>query len=379
MRRIALLLLIASVPITGCTHVQLRRGAVNQADTLADVHQQQVLDNLARFVVNYNAYPSFAFPNQANAGVNDTGSTQLTPGWGRAATPGTFWLNAIGLQFLGQRQVQEAFVLSPINDPRKLELMRCAYQRAVSSAGFGPESQNCPDCEASFNKFYTGDTNGKISDKAQGKITSDCLANQPPWFCVGRRRDVPRCCRYTGHCGDVYIWVGAEGVDQLTKLTIMILDFATNPTPTGLNKTVTYYIDEHGIPTTQKLSVGQVSASVGIDELPASLLSVDQATEVDIEKQLKVQLAEVENRIKVVNGQQGLEPIGKDSPRAQEYKDLLERQAILKNKIDYLDEQLKTPELKKRFTTTPQGTLEFGPSLFQLRNQLQQVTPGPTL
>ena len=57
---------------------------------------------------------------------------------------------------------QESFVLTPINDPRKLELMRCAYQIAVSSCGYGVPSRNCPDCQARFNTFYTGDPEGNI-------------------------------------------------------------------------------------------------------------------------------------------------------------------------------------------------------------------------
>lgn len=48
----------------GCTHMHLHRSTVRQAGTLDDIYQQQVLDNLAKFVYDSNSLPHFAFPNQ---------------------------------------------------------------------------------------------------------------------------------------------------------------------------------------------------------------------------------------------------------------------------------------------------------------------------
>jgi len=56
----------------------------------------------------------------------------------------------------GSRTNQAAWTLAPVTDPRKLELMRCAYQRVISQCGLGYESVACPDCRKRFNKFYTG-------------------------------------------------------------------------------------------------------------------------------------------------------------------------------------------------------------------------------
>src|SRR4051794_11674873 len=53
----ALALLLASV---GCTSVQLRNNTLSQAEAVHQVQQQQVLDNLAMFVVNPNAVPFFS-------------------------------------------------------------------------------------------------------------------------------------------------------------------------------------------------------------------------------------------------------------------------------------------------------------------------------
>ena len=41
--------------IVGCTHVQLQKDTVQQARTLSDIYQQQVLDNLAKFVYDFNS------------------------------------------------------------------------------------------------------------------------------------------------------------------------------------------------------------------------------------------------------------------------------------------------------------------------------------
>ena len=62
-RRLALgLAVAAALAGTGCTHVQLRKNTVNQADTLSEIYQQQVLDNLAMFVYDYYSLPHFAIP-----------------------------------------------------------------------------------------------------------------------------------------------------------------------------------------------------------------------------------------------------------------------------------------------------------------------------
>ena len=48
-----------------------------------------------------------------------------------------FVFSTLGLNFGGQRTCLESYTLTPVNDPRKLELMRCAYQKAVRSCGIG--------------------------------------------------------------------------------------------------------------------------------------------------------------------------------------------------------------------------------------------------
>ena len=45
----------------------------------------------------------------------------------------------------------------------------------------------------------------------------------PGWFHVGRKRDVPKDACYVGHCGNVFVWVGPEGREELTEFTLTVM------------------------------------------------------------------------------------------------------------------------------------------------------------
>jgi hypothetical protein len=378
MKRLVPLVVVISQLLMGCTDSQLRKNVVRQSLSVTEIAEQQVLDNLAMFVCSPNSLPSFAFPNQAGLFVTDTGNFGLTPTWQRFAQSssplnGLFLFNSLGLSLTGQRQAQDAFTLTPINDPRKLELMRCAYQRAVASCGIGTVSQKCPDCQPIFNKFYTGDPNGDILDHAHGTTTSECLKDRPCWFQYGSKKCVPKKCARVGHYCDVYVWVGPEGEDDLTKLTLMILDYAFNSPPVSLSKQVVYYIDEYGIPTQQKLAVGQVTATVAIDENNVSLLNTSTQDEVRIQQVVKSRLKKVRQTLteladKITKEEKAAPKTAdekgagapKNDPHFEQYKQLLDEELTLENKLEYLNEQLRTPGLRQRFypvgpapTTTP--------------------------
>jgi len=151
----------------GCAHHQLRFVTTKQAHTVEDVHTQQVLDNLAKFAANPNAMPHFSWPNAGSSNVNST----LTGGTGFNFSPQrlTSWM----FNFGGTRAAGQSYTMTPINDPRKLELMRCAYQRAISSCCCTGESGSCPDCEKRFNKFYLGsESPSKVRETINGKSMS---------------------------------------------------------------------------------------------------------------------------------------------------------------------------------------------------------------
>jgi hypothetical protein len=355
---------IAGLFLAGCTDVQLRKNTERQAWTVGEIQQQQVLDNLAMFVYDPNSLPSFSYPNQSGSNVTDSGNAGFTSGWSRI-TQGPqardFLLGALGLSLTATRTAQEAFTLQPVNDPRRLELMRCAYQRAVATCGCGPESTSCPDCQAIFNKFYTGDPNGNIAEHARGTVTSECLKS-PCWFHTGCKKCVPKHCPCIGHFGDVYVWVLPDGRDQLSKLTLAILDYAINNAPVGLSKQVVFYLDEYGVPTQQRLAVGQVSATVAVDEQNASLLNTSSAEEVRVEQVIKTRLKQVTEdldelaeKIKKASESEGksggdkARSSPKNDPDFEKYKALLAEQQTLQDKLAYLREQIRTPGLKQQF------------------------------
>ncbi|HET6881593.1 MAG TPA: hypothetical protein VFI31_15625 [Pirellulales bacterium] len=404
MRRSLLLVALALGACGGCTHVQLRKNTVRQALTVADIHQQQVLNNLAMFVYDPNSLPTFSYPNQSASNVTDTGSIDGSGDITRAPL-GFLWLSSLGSMFSASRQAQEAFTLNPVNDPRKLELMRCAYQKALGGC-FGTQmSEHCPDCQTIQKKFYTGDPDGDIDAKANGIVTSNCIDSKRCWFHYSCKKCLPKytsCLPVGHHCG-VYVWVEPNGRDQLTRLTLTILDYALNSPPVPITKTVTYYIDEYGIPTTQAASVGVVSASVQYDETPASLMNMSPAEEVRLEQVLKARLLQVslalrdvEQRLNLKRARAGSAADDKDSaaargnptlgdarpgqavtdPDSARFASLLAEQDSLHAKLRYLAEQLRVQTLKHPYVAA--GPPPAVPSSI-LPFQLQQRALTPVL
>jgi hypothetical protein len=354
---------------------QLRKNCVSQAVAVHDLQQQQVLDNLAMFVHDPNSMPYFSYANQSGAQVNDQANAGASAGWGRVnlypqalqanpvtSVPFPFLLSAIGLSGGAQRSQQEAFTVTPVNDPRKLELMRCAYQKAVANCGRGAVSGDCPDCETRFKVFYTGDPNGNVRQAANGIVTPEFLNSSCCWFHVGCKKCLPKhcdCIAVGEYCG-CYVWVLPEGQDQLTKLTLAILDYAVHDPPVKRTKEVVYYIDENGLPTTSAASVGKVTATVAIDERVQGLISTGQTDQARIEQYLDFQHKHLTEQLAVTTN-------------PQERKALLEEQQRLQTKIDFLREQLRAGGLREQYYPRPPSPA--GPNLLQL-DMYQNTLPN---
>jgi hypothetical protein len=334
----------------------LRKNSVKEAATVGDIQTQQVLDNLAMFVCNPNAMPYFSFPNQSSAGITDTGSAAAAPSFARTVS-GILTLSL-------SRQAQEGFVVTPVNDPRKLELMRCAYQKAVASCCGREPSTTCPDCQTRFKMFYTGDPNGDIRANVNlsGAVTSECLKSDHCWFHVGCEKCAHKCgtCDLIGHYCGVYVWVGPEGRDELTKLTLAILDFAYNSQPVQLTKQVVYYLDAYGLPTTQVTSVGMVTATVGVTEQNQGLLNTPRPDEARIEQALDYRLRSIRERLDAT----------KD---ADERTALLGQQQLLQDKLDFLHEQLRVGGLKEQYH--PSQATSTGSGILGLQQGLNILAP----
>jgi hypothetical protein len=395
-----ILILAACIALAtaGCTHVQLEKNTVNEAYSVGDLEQQQVLNNLAMFVYNYNSMPYFSFPNQGATVVTDQGNAGVTAAWGRPITSGgtatsapkkfgDFLLTAIGMSGSAQRSNQESFVLTPINDPRKLELMRCAYQIAVSSCGYGTPARNCPDCQARFNTFYTGDPDGNIRDSAAGTITSECLKSNFCWFCSGCEKQVPKhCpCQMVGHYCGVYVWVPPEGRDELTRLTLAILDYALHEPPVRLTKEIIYYVDDLGLPTLQKDAVGTVRATVAINERSEALINISAADELRIEQQLDARLKALRARLAEVQAASKAKPDEKPAPGgaakgSSEESQLLDAIDLVEHKLQFLDSQLNHGGIREQFYRGGVAPPPFSviPQLLQQQNALGAPATLPT-
>jgi len=412
-------LLVAS---GGCMATRLQNNSDDAAVTVGSLQQQQVLDNLAMFVYDPNSLPYFSYPNQGTAIVSDQEAAGATPSLGRIAGNGTlstvqktvggtstangqtvtttnnllpahlgdFMLTALGFSTSGQVTNQQSFTLTPINDPRKLELMRCAYQLAISRCGCRQPANGCPDCQSRFNTFYTGDPDGNIQQTSAGTVTSECLKSPYCWFHVGCKKDVPKHCECTpvGHYCGVYVWVTCEGRDELSMLTLAILDYALHDPPVRLNKQVSYYVDVFGLPTLQKDAVGTVNAQVGINERPESLLNIPEAEAVRIEQLLQQRLKFLQQQLDALNakdeeaackgGDKGAPAGGKGgaNPAIQQ---ILDEMDAIRRKLYFLDETLRSGALKEQFFRGSGAPVAPFSIIPQLQQAINAQTPPPPL
>lgn len=320
---------------TGCMHIPLRNNTANQARTVSDLYQQQVLNNLAMFVDDSNSLPHFSYANQGSTGITDQGTLGLAPTWGAGFVFSTFTS-----PFTGQRTGFSNFTLTPVNDPRKLELMRCAYQKVVAGCCGGEPSMLCPDCQTRFKIFYTGNPDGQIRDSANGVVTSECIG-QSCWFGFGCKKCVPRDCDciLVGQYCDTYVWVLPGGRDELAKLTLAILDYAQNNPPQQVQKTVEYYLDERGLPTTFANAVSKVTAQIGVSEKNLSLLNQPREDEVGLRDTIEKELDDINAEIAEADAKNHTAVLARLLPQKEQ----------LQAKMHYLDLQLKSGALKEEY------------------------------
>ena len=257
---------------SGCTSWQLRKNTLSQMQTVHDIQQQQVLDNLAMFVCNPNSFPYFSIASQGTSAIADTGTLAVGNMWEKASNVFSFF--QLTVNPTASRQATENWTLNPINDSVKLSVMHCAYQRAVGSClGISPSCID-PNCNALFEQFYPppkptlsldidatcptpcGVEQGQPSagtsaprsaglSHVPGIVTPWGLTPSCCWFCWGPKPSVPDDfdSNFIGQYHNTYVWVPRQGRDQLTKLTLLILDIAyydpaPEPTPPTVQMTL---------------------------------------------------------------------------------------------------------------------------------------------
>jgi hypothetical protein len=219
---------------TGCTHVALRDDTVRTSSTLTDLQFQQVLDNVARFQDNPDTVPSFAVANSGTVSVLDVASAGVSPTYSPTLTflqqgGGAFPILSLLFPFSAQRSVTENWSLTPITDADNLRRLRCAYRLLV----MGDATPNFDFCRKQMKEFFTGEEAALVD-------------YYPPrgWYGVGTKKDVPKCACYVGHHCNTYVWVTAEGMNDLALFAMGALDLATGKLRTPQRTVVRKYKGE---------------------------------------------------------------------------------------------------------------------------------------
>jgi len=208
----------AFVLFAGCQHVQLENHTLRQASTLTDLQYRQVLSNIALFAQNTDALPFYATAGTGTTSIQNTLGARGTFNWDLFSNAGiaTLWFfDKASAEVDPSTQAQEQWTTSCVLNPDELSLMRCIYQKVVGV-------RDC-ECEKKLCDFF-----------GTKKFNYYCEAMQPGWYSVGCRKEVPKEACYVGRYGKVFVWVTPDGLDDLTRITLAILDIATiQPTAIG--------------------------------------------------------------------------------------------------------------------------------------------------
>ncbi len=230
------LVLIGLLPtLGGCaTHLALRDDTVRVSNTLTDLQYKQVLDNVARFHDDPDTVPSFAVASAGTVAVNDQTGAGASPTYaptlpfslqGGGALP----ILSLLFPFTAQRTAAENWSLTPITDADNLRRLRCAYRLLV----MGEATPNHDFCVKQMKEFFAGE--------------EAALADYYPprgWYGVGGKKDVPKDACYVGCHGGTYVWVTAEGRNDLALFAMGALDLATGKLRTPQRTVVRTYKGE---------------------------------------------------------------------------------------------------------------------------------------
>jgi len=209
--------LALAVSCAGCTHLQLSRSTLRQAGTITDLEYKQVMSNLASYHCNPDVLPHFAVVGTGGTSITDLGGVNVELEWDATS----LIRELLGLQ--ATREVQEQWTLAPVVNPDKLRAIKSIFQLVAMGHTTDPEADT-------LLTSFLGE--GYMQWIHQG------------WYCVGRREHVPTNACYVGHAGGTYVWVTPDGLEGLSRLTLVILNVATldpNPSPEEPTKTVEKY------------------------------------------------------------------------------------------------------------------------------------------
>ncbi|WP_435009214.1 hypothetical protein P12x_000464 [Tundrisphaera lichenicola] len=266
MRPAWFLLAIGLTCLSGCTTSRLRQRTINQGGTLPELQYQQVLDNLALFSVNPSSIPWHVNLREGTTQVTDSlsGGALVDLGPPVSTQP----------QLFGSRTAVAQWGMSPVIDTTELRLLRIAYRRAhgipdmpdpefvdelahdlkdqfASNTDLVNETELFYEDLSRANRDFRileartvtandtgfcgefgpldGDRSPLVRNTCRKveSIRRDLARIGPGWFHTGGRRDVPKDACYVGQSGDRYVWVCADGREQLTQFTLTVLKLSS--------------------------------------------------------------------------------------------------------------------------------------------------------
>jgi hypothetical protein len=221
MKKITAVAFFAIACNSGCTIASLERRTLNQNGTTSDIRYQEVMDNLAMVAHEPSKLPSYSSIYSGTISVQDQGGLIST-------TTLPFGAGSQAINPSANRQALHNWALDPITAPEKMEAIGAACQWAI----FGEDR-------------LTGEAKDLLIHPENAPPSSnrhfgvaDKLAELPKgWLCVGARKDVPACARYSSHCGDTWVWVLPENMGSLSAFTLVVQNIAR----VGINSQTLYH------------------------------------------------------------------------------------------------------------------------------------------
>jgi hypothetical protein len=198
---------VALLVLSGCNAQQLRFTTMRLSETVPDLQERQVIDNLARIAANPAALPYYTVINGGTTSINDTGSGGLF-----ALTVQHRVFPSATLDATASRSITGNWTLNPMINPDRLRAMRAAYHIALGAEYIDP-----------------------VDEKKLEAIQKDQKDLQIPqgWICVGKKRDVPHGACVVSHCGKTYVWVVPGRSKDFADFALLMLNIATWVPPTA--------------------------------------------------------------------------------------------------------------------------------------------------
>jgi hypothetical protein len=182
----------------------LRKHTLQSASTIADLHFQQVLDNVARFSVAPTTIPSFAMVTNGSVSVTDqstfSGAGTYAPTLSQIEQIGGFPILSLFFNPNLARGVAENWSLDPVVDEQTLRRLQSAFGYL---------------------------TCGEVRLPAWDPVVELCDIPRG-WYAVGGKSAVPKDAAYVGGYRGTYVWVMPSGIDGLSRFTLTVLRLAAN-------------------------------------------------------------------------------------------------------------------------------------------------------